>query len=124
MKSDGRDLVAQFRALAPARRPISLQTWGPRRVILAAGARRSSSSLALINVYQLFTPAELPIDDKPSCGTGNVMILMAQSVPSATAVPCVAALPAGWTRRRRTRAAAAKGSSGSTPTRPAGTRSR
>ena len=30
MKSDGRDLVAQFRALAPRARPISLQTWGPR----------------------------------------------------------------------------------------------
>jgi hypothetical protein len=53
--------------------------------------------LALLNTYQLFTPVELPIDDKPSCGTNNVMILMAQSVPSATEVPCVAALPAGWT---------------------------
>ena len=34
MKQDGRDLVAQFRALAPERRPISLQRWGPRRILL------------------------------------------------------------------------------------------
>ncbi|HEU4841719.1 MAG TPA: phosphatase PAP2 family protein, partial [Ilumatobacteraceae bacterium] len=34
MKRDGRDLVAQFRAMAPARRPISLQRWGPRRFVL------------------------------------------------------------------------------------------
>ena len=31
MKRDGRDLLAQFRALAPPRQPISLQRWGPRR---------------------------------------------------------------------------------------------
>ena len=37
MKQDGRDLVAQFRALAPERRMISLQRWGPRRVFLVAG---------------------------------------------------------------------------------------
>jgi membrane-associated phospholipid phosphatase/tRNA A-37 threonylcarbamoyl transferase component Bud32 len=96
LKSDGRNLVAQFRALAPARRPISLQTWGPRRVFLALGVVLITL-VALLNTYQLFTPVELPIDDKPSCGINNVMILMAQSVPSATTVPCVAALPAGWT---------------------------
>ena len=47
-------------------------------------------------VFGLFTPAELQVIGKPTCGTGNLMILMAQSVPSATSVPCVAALPAGW----------------------------
>jgi hypothetical protein len=47
--------------------------------------------------FQLFTPAELTVVDKdPPCGTGNTMILMAQAVPSATAVPCVASVPAGW----------------------------
>jgi membrane-associated phospholipid phosphatase/tRNA A-37 threonylcarbamoyl transferase component Bud32 len=96
LKSDGRDLVAQFRALAPSRRPISLQTWGPRRVILAL-AVVLITALALTNVCAMFTPVELSIDDKPSCGINNVMIMMAQSVPSATSVPCVASLPAGWT---------------------------
>ena len=41
MKRDGRDLLAQFRALAPERRPISLQRWSVKRVALAAGARWS-----------------------------------------------------------------------------------
>jgi hypothetical protein len=37
--------------------------------------------------------------DMPACtGTGeNLFVLMAQSVPSATQLPCVAELPAGWT---------------------------
>jgi len=96
MKKDGRDLLAQFRALAPARRPISLQTWGPRRIFMGAGLV-VVVVLALLNMYAMFSPVELPIEDKPACGTGKVMIVMAQAVPSATSVPCVAALPAGWT---------------------------
>ena len=95
MKRDGRNLVAQFRALAPERQPISLQRWGPRRVFMALGVA-GLAALALIGVYGMFTPAELPIGDEPTCGTGDTMILMAQAVPSANAVPCVAALPAGW----------------------------
>ena len=31
--------------------------------------------------YESFTPAELPVDREPACGTDDVMILMAQSVP-------------------------------------------
>ena len=37
MKRDPRDLLAEFRKLAPQRRPIMLQRWSARRVILAAG---------------------------------------------------------------------------------------
>jgi hypothetical protein len=95
MKRDGRDLVAQFRALAPPRRPISLQRWGPRRIFLALGLVLASL-LAAQAVYGLFIPAELPISDDPACGTESVLIVMAQSVPTATGIPCVAALPAGW----------------------------
>jgi len=65
-------------------------------VFLAAGLV-IATALALTNVYQLFTPVELPIADKPSCGTGKVMLVMAQAVPDAASVPCVASLPAGWT---------------------------
>ena len=36
MRDDGRDLIRQFRALAPHREPISLQRWGPRRLGLVA----------------------------------------------------------------------------------------
>ena len=95
MRQDGRDLVAQFRAMAPERRPISLQRWGPRRVLTAA-AVLALAALAAVNVYGMFTPAQLPIRSEPTCGTEQVMVLMAQAVPSAAAVPCVASLPAGW----------------------------
>ena len=33
----------------------------------------------------------------PICGTGNSMILSAQAVPSSAKLPCIAALPSGWT---------------------------
>ena len=32
----------------------------------------------------------------PGCGTGHSMILSAQAVPTAALLPCIAALPAGW----------------------------
>jgi tRNA A-37 threonylcarbamoyl transferase component Bud32/membrane-associated phospholipid phosphatase len=95
MKQDGRDLVTRFRDLAPERRPISLQRWGIRRVayavVLVVGL-----ILGTVATFQLFTPADLIIEDTPDCGTGNLMVLVAQSVPSATSVPCVASVPAGW----------------------------
>ena len=34
LKDDGRDLLAEFRAMAPARRPITVQRWSFRRVVL------------------------------------------------------------------------------------------
>jgi tRNA A-37 threonylcarbamoyl transferase component Bud32/membrane-associated phospholipid phosphatase len=34
LKEDGRNLLAEFRALAPKRRPISVQTWSLRRAVL------------------------------------------------------------------------------------------
>jgi membrane-associated phospholipid phosphatase len=95
MKQDGRDLVAQFRALAPKRRPISLQRWGLRRLLLMAGVL-FGGLIAGFAVYTMFIPAELPIDDEPTCGANDVTILMAQAVPTATVVPCINAMPAGW----------------------------
>jgi hypothetical protein len=96
MKKDGRDLLAQFRALAPARHPISLQRWGFRRIAIALAL-----VLALVvtaqAVFGLLTPAESNVRGKPECGSNNLVVLMAQSVPAATSIPCVAALPAGWT---------------------------
>ncbi len=37
-KTNGIDLLEQFRALAPPHEPISIQRWSPRRIRLAAGA--------------------------------------------------------------------------------------
>jgi membrane-associated phospholipid phosphatase/tRNA A-37 threonylcarbamoyl transferase component Bud32 len=96
MKRDGRDLIGEFRRLAPERPRIALQRWSFRRVGLAV-AVVAGVSFAAVNAVGLFTPAhDLPVSVRPDCGTGRLMILMAQAVPSATEVPCVASLPAGW----------------------------
>ena len=98
MKEDGRDLLAQFRALAPPRRPIALQRWSFKRVglivALALGALFVGSQ-----IVALLAPGNSKTSDVnglPECGTNNLMVLIAQSVPSATSVPCIASLPAGW----------------------------
>jgi tRNA A-37 threonylcarbamoyl transferase component Bud32 len=100
MKRDGRDLLARFRTLAPARRPVALQRWSVRRVALGLGMLIA----ILISAYggvTAFLPREngsmLPVVSSPECGTGHAMILMAQAVPSATSLPCIATLPSGWT---------------------------
>ncbi|HEY6315445.1 MAG TPA: hypothetical protein VIY52_32205 [Streptosporangiaceae bacterium] len=105
MKRDPRDLLAEFRTLAPQRRPIVLQRWSIRRVSLAA------AMLAIFAVTTVFGVGLLLPDTAttgvhvtlgaapraPDCGTGHTMILTAQAVPSAAFLPCIAALPSGWT---------------------------
>jgi tRNA A-37 threonylcarbamoyl transferase component Bud32 len=96
MKRDPRDLLAEFRQLAPQRQPTVLQRWSPRR------ASRAAAMLAIIVAityvgYSLFTPAHNLGAQAPDCGTGHAMILAAQAVPSAALLPCIAALPSGWT---------------------------
>jgi len=96
MKHDGRDLVSQFQELAPRRRPIPLQRWGVRRVALALVVV-VALLFAAVQLKDMLSPLhDIPVSRPPDCGTDEVMILMAQSVPSATLVPCVSALPAGW----------------------------
>jgi len=49
MKEDGRDLVAEFRALAPGREPMKIQRWSFRRVLLTLGVLTAALiSIALI----------------------------------------------------------------------------
>ncbi len=105
MKRDPRDLLAEFRKLAPQRRPIVLQRWSVRRVSLAA------AMLALFAVTTYFGVGLLLPDTAttglhvtlgaatraPDCGPGHAMILAAQAVPSAAFLPCIATLPSGWT---------------------------
>jgi hypothetical protein len=96
MKSDGRNLLAQFRELAPPRKPISLQRWNFRRVALTTVVL-VVLFLATSQVIAMFTPAyDVEIFRSPECEPSNVTVLMAQSVPAATLVPCVATFPAGW----------------------------
>ncbi len=96
VKRDGRDLVRQFRALAPERRPISLQRWSVKRLALAAAIILAAVVLYTPTVNLLKPAYNIDPNGTPNCGTSSLMILMAQSVPSATKVPCIAALPAGW----------------------------
>jgi tRNA A-37 threonylcarbamoyl transferase component Bud32 len=96
MKRDPRDLLAEFRELAPQRRPIVLQRWSARRVILAAGMLGIFVVPAVFGVG-LLLPSSNPSLHVPNCGTGHAMVLMAQAVPSAAFLPCIAALPSGWT---------------------------
>jgi hypothetical protein len=96
LKRDGRDLLSGFRALVPPRAPISIQRWSLRRVGLALSVVFISLFAAWQTIVLFLPTHDLPIDRPPECGSGSTMVLMAQSVPSATRLPCVKALPAGW----------------------------
>src|SRR6476646_389152 len=96
MKRDPRDLLGEFRALAPQRPPIVLQRWSIRRVALAA-AMLAIITAAVFETGDAFFPAARNLGaHAPVCGTGHSMILSAQAIPSAALLPCVAALPSGW----------------------------
>jgi membrane-associated phospholipid phosphatase len=96
LKRDPRDLLGEFRALAPPRRPIALQRWGSRRVVLA-GSVLAAAVIALWVSASAFKPANALGAYPPVCGIGGSMILSAQAVPSSAKLPCIAALPSGWT---------------------------
>ncbi|MGH9225457.1 MAG: hypothetical protein ACRD2W_17120, partial [Acidimicrobiales bacterium] len=96
MKRDGRDLLAEFRALAPERSPIGIQRWSVRRVVtaLVVVALFIAATGQTINLFS--NVRNLPVQRSPECGTSTPVILMAQAVPSASQIPCIAALPSGW----------------------------
>jgi hypothetical protein len=94
MKLDGRDLLEEFRSMAPARRPIGVQRWSVRRVALIIASLVVLLLAGLTGVGLLF-PTRGTVT-APTCGTGRSMQLMAQAVTSATRLPCVASLPVGW----------------------------
>jgi len=96
MKRDPRNLLEDFRALAPPRRPIALQRWGTQRVLLALGVVAALLVAFWVSV-NAFRPAEALGADPPVCGTAPSMILSAQAVPSSAELPCIAARPSGWT---------------------------
>jgi tRNA A-37 threonylcarbamoyl transferase component Bud32/membrane-associated phospholipid phosphatase len=103
MRAQGRDLAAEFVRLLPTpSRPIGVQRWSTRRVTL------------LLLVLLVLIPVAVPIawvfarssanpGGGESIGGGNAgsctqieeLWLQAQSVPSASLIPCVQALPAG-----------------------------
>jgi hypothetical protein len=96
MKRDGRDLLDQFRRLAPERRPIAIQRWSVKRVALVVGLV-VSAALVVGFTYGMLTPFRgIDVPDAPACTPQATTVLAAQAVPGATLIPCVSALPAGW----------------------------
>jgi len=103
MRAQGRNLAAEFVGLLPAPpRPIGVQRWSTRRVTL------------LLLVLLVLIPAGVPMawvfahasanpggaaaiggGNDGSCTQIEALWLQAQSVPSASLIPCVQALPAG-----------------------------
>ncbi len=100
LRDQGRDLHAEFLNLLPARpRPIRVQRWSARRVglllltvpvllLLVLSAR-----LVLVNNDRTLTPLNVA---GVGCGDLETLWLEAQSVPSASLVPCVKSVPPGW----------------------------
>jgi len=101
LKSQGRDLHAEFVRLLPAPpQPVSIQRWSLRRVGLLAlvlllvvfvgGLLANNVS----NAVALETPLGI---DNLACTDLEPLWLQAQAVPSASQMPCVRDLPVGWT---------------------------
>jgi tRNA A-37 threonylcarbamoyl transferase component Bud32 len=101
LRAQGRDLHAEFIRLLPTPpRPIRIQRWSLRRVallalvvalVLALGVPTVVTSIN--NEVAVKTPLNVA---SLACTEMEPLWLMAQSVPSASLVPCVRALPAGW----------------------------
>ncbi len=102
IRAQGRDLHAEFVRLLPARpQPISIQRWSLRRVGLLALVALllllvvgSTSSSILDNEVAVKTPLNV---DRLDCGQLEPLLVMAQSVPSATMLPCLRTKVPGWT---------------------------
>ena len=101
MKQDGRDLLAQFRELPPARRPIAIQRWSFRRVALIL----TTIAPGLPGCVDRDRPVLPDTRDRDGAGLRHRHAdeLMAQSVPTATQLPCARtcrSAGASGTRRR------------------------
>jgi tRNA A-37 threonylcarbamoyl transferase component Bud32 len=110
LRAQGRDLHAEFTRLLPTRpQPIPIQRWSARRVgllglvaalVVAIGA--PILTWTLNNDVAVKTPlganvvgVEVLVD--VGCSDLEPLWLMAQSVPSASLVPCVESRQPGWT---------------------------
>ena len=108
MKRDPRDLLGEFRALAPhvaADRAAALEHpagrhWRPRLLAVTAAA------VVNVGVHAFFPAAENRGVSAPACGTGHSMILSAQAVPSGGHAALHRRAPVGleyWRRGHRQR---------------------
>jgi membrane-associated phospholipid phosphatase/tRNA A-37 threonylcarbamoyl transferase component Bud32 len=100
LRSQGRNLHAEFVRLLPSSpRPIRIQRWSARRIGLWA-AILAVLVLAGVNWKYVFSnevAVATPLNRTDvDCGHLEPLWLMAQSVPSASLVPCLQVLPVGW----------------------------
>src|SRR5215218_6627907 len=101
LRSQGRDLHAEFVRLLPSpTRPIGVKRWSARGIALWA-AILALLVLAALNPRQLFdnkAAVATPLGVKDvGCADLEPLWLMAQSVPSASLIPCLQLVPADWT---------------------------
>ena len=101
LRDQGRDLHAEFVKLLPAPpTPVRMQQWSARRVGLWA-AMVAVLVLAALNWGQIFNSEDLvqtPLNiHSLDCTQLEPLWLEAQSVPSASLLPCVESRLVGWT---------------------------
>jgi hypothetical protein len=102
MRAQGRDLHAEFLQLLPERpRPIAIQRWSIRRIGLAVLTLLLAIAVLGIGWGRLINDRDVeyaPIQAQTlRCEPHEPLVLMAQSVPTASLVPCIELLPVGWT---------------------------
>jgi membrane-associated phospholipid phosphatase/tRNA A-37 threonylcarbamoyl transferase component Bud32 len=85
--ADGRRLVDELRALAPARPRITIQRWTARRVWLLAATLLGGMAATYL-VWSIIFGHDSRDVAPPTCGSATEL-LVAQSVPSAVVVPCL-----------------------------------
>jgi tRNA A-37 threonylcarbamoyl transferase component Bud32 len=96
------NLIARFRELAPKRRPVAIQRWTWRRIVLTltvlfSGLLAVGVTVGNLGGFGLFSAPSVPIPHPPDCqNPEDPVILMAQSVETASRVPCLDSLPVGW----------------------------
>jgi tRNA A-37 threonylcarbamoyl transferase component Bud32 len=99
LRAQGRDLHAEFLRLLPTPpQPIPIQRWTLRRVGLLAAV-----VLLLVLVFNQGVKLDYQKAVETPSAVGNLVCsdlepqwLLAQSVPSASLVPCLRSLPVGW----------------------------
>ena len=100
LRARGRDAYPEFVKLLPSPPPqMPIQRWSARRVglwaaILALVVLATVNSRYVLNTEDM---VETPLGVKDiGCGDLEPLWLMAQSVPTASLVPCLQLLPVGW----------------------------
>jgi tRNA A-37 threonylcarbamoyl transferase component Bud32 len=101
LRAEGRNLHAEFVRLLPSPpRPIRVQRWSARRIALWA-AILALVVLGVLNPRFFFDnedAVQTPLVVKDAgCGDLEPLWLMAQSVPSASLIPCLQLVPVDWT---------------------------